>query len=139
MPDSEGNRGKVAQFVAQEIAMDKRIPHASREAVAAVIEEARRRAKELDKKDKSLTLRLRELGGLIRSAGDIAVTEESGVIEADHVKRAIKIARTIEEQIKERYGSYTAGVGTDMSAAQKESSPYHYWNVHEGDDVQGYQ
>ena len=46
---------------------------------------------------------------------------------------------TIEEQIKERYGSYTAGVGTDMSAAQKESSPYHYWNVHEGDDVQGYQ
>ena len=46
---------------------------------------------------------------------------------------------TIEEQIKERYGSYTAGVGTDMSMSQKESSPYHYWNVHEGDDVQGYQ
>jgi len=139
MPDSEGNRGKVAQFVAQEIAMDKRIPHASREAVAAVIEEARRRAKELDKKDKSLTLRLRELGGLIRSAGDIAVTESAGVIEVSHVKRAIRVARTIEEQIRERYGSYMAGVGTDISMAQKETSPYHYWNAHEGDDVQGYQ
>ncbi len=139
MPDGEANRAKLAQFVAQEIAIDKRIPPATREAVQAVIEEAHRRGKALDNQDKALTLRLRELGGLIRSAGDIAVTEESGVIEADHVRRAIKIARTIEEQIKERYGSYTAGVGTDMSAAQKESSPYHYWNVHEGDDVQGYQ
>jgi ATP-dependent Lon protease len=139
MADTEANRAKVAQFVAQEITIDKRIPHATRQAVQVVIDESRRRAKALDKQDKSLTLRLRELGGLIRSAGDIAVTEESGVIEADHMKRAIKIARTIEEQIKERYGSYAAGVGTDMSAAQKESSPYHYWNVHEGDDVQGYQ
>ncbi len=139
MPDTEANRAKVAQFVAQEIAIDKRIPAASAEAVGVVIDEARRRAKTLDSQDKALTLRLRELGGLIRSAGDIAVTENASVIEAEHVRRAIKIARTIEEQIKERYGSYTAGVGTDMSAAQKESSPYHYWNVHEGDDVQGYQ
>ncbi len=139
MTDIEANRSKLAQFVAQEIAIDKRIPPATRDAVRIIIDEAHRRAKALDNQDKSLTLRLRELGGLIRSAGDIAVTETSDVIEADHVKRAIKIARTIEEQIKERYGSYTAGVGTDMSAAQKESSPYHYWNVHEGDDVQGYQ
>ena len=139
MPDSDANRAKLAQFVAQEIAIDKRIPPATADAVKAVVDEARRRAKALDNQDKALTLRLRELGGLLRSAGDIAVTEESGVIEADHVKRAIKIARSIEEQIKERYGSYTAGVGTDMSLAQKESSPYHYWNVHEGDDVQGYQ
>lgn len=139
MPDTEANRAKLAQFIAQEIAVDKRIPAATVDAVRVVIDEARRRAKALDNQDRALTLRLRELGGLIRSAGDIAVTEESNAIAADHVKRAIKIARTIEEQIKERYGSYTAGVGTDMSAAQKESSPYHYWNVHEGDDVQGYQ
>ena len=139
MPDNESNRAKLAQFAAQEIAIDKRIPAASSDAVGVVIEEARRRAKTWDNQEKSLTLRLRELGGLIRSAGDIAVTQESSVIEADHVKRAIKIARTIEEQIRERYGSYTAGVGTDMSAAQKESSPYHYWNIHECDDVQGYQ
>ena len=139
MDDNEANRAKMAQFVAQEIAVDKRIPPATQEAVMAVIAEARRRAKDLDKKEKALSLRLRELGGLIRSAGDIAVTDKSKLIEASHVRRAIKVARTIEEQIKERYGSYQAGVGTDISAAQKETSPYHYWNVHDSDDVQGYQ
>lgn len=139
MEDNGANRAKMAQFVAQEIAMDKRIPPATPEAILAVIDESRRRAKALDNKEKALTLRLRELGGLIRSAGDIAVTEGSKTIEAAHVRRAIRVARTIEEQIKERYGSYYAGVGTDISAAQKETSPYHYWNVHEGDDVQGYQ
>ncbi len=69
----------------------------------------------------------------------MAVTEGVESIEADHVRRAIRIARTIEEQIRERYGTYIAGVGTDISQAQKETSPYHYWNIHEGDDVQGYQ
>ena len=139
MPDTEVNRAKLAQFVAQEIAVDKRIPPASRDAVGVVVEEARRRAKTVDNQDKALSLRLRELGGLIRSAGDIAVTEQSKVIEADHVRRAVKVSRTIEEQIRERYGSYSAGVGTDMSSAQRESSPYHYWNEHKADDVQGYQ
>src|SRR5712691_7344432 len=139
MPDSDSNRVKLAQFVAQEIAVDKRIPPASRDAVGIVIEEARRRAKTLDNKDKALSLRLRELGGLIRSAGDIAVTEQAKRIEADHVQRAIKVSRSIEDQIRERYGSYTAGVGTDLSSAQRESSPYHYWNEHKADDVQGYQ
>src|SRR3989441_713578 len=139
MPDSDSNRAKLAQFVAQEIAVDKRIPPASRDAVGVVIEEARRRAKTLDNKDKALSLRLRELGGLIRSAGDIAVTEQAKRIEADHVQRAIKVSRSIEDQIRERYGSYTAGVGTDLSSAQREASPYHYWNEHKADDVQGYQ
>ena len=139
MPDSEANRAKLTQFVAQEITMDKRIPHATPEAVRVILDEAHRRAKALDNQDRALTLRLRELGGLIRSAGDLAVTGESPVIEAEHVKRAIKIARSIEDQMKDRYGSYAAAVGTDMSAAQRETSPYHYWNVHEGDDVQGYQ
>ena len=55
------------------------------------------------------------------------------------MRRAVKVSRTIEEQIRERYGSYSAGVGTDMSSAQREASPYHYWNEHKADDVQGYQ
>jgi len=139
MADSDVNRAKLVQFVAQEIAVDKRIPPATRDAVGVVIDEARRRAKSLDNKDKALSLRLRELGGLIRSAGDIAVTEESKFIEADHVRRAVKVSRSIEDQIRERYGSYTAGVGTDLSPAQREASPYHYWNEHKADDVQGYQ
>ncbi|MDD1746559.1 MAG: Lon protease family protein, partial [Methanomassiliicoccales archaeon] len=82
----------------------------------------------------SLTLRLRELGGLIRAAGDIAVHDGSSLIEEEHISLAIKRSRTAEEQIKERYGSYSKGLGTDLSTAQKEKSPYYFWNEHSGDD-----
>ncbi|MEE9340732.1 MAG: Lon protease family protein, partial [Thermoplasmata archaeon] len=85
------------------------------------------------------TLRLREMGGLIRSAGDIAQAEGAELIEEDHIKRAIKRARTIEEQIKERYGSFYSGVASESSDSQKESSPYHFWNYHVQDDKRGYQ
>jgi len=139
MPDTEENRTKMAQFVAQEVAIDKRIPPVQRDGIEAVIEEGRRRARESEKKEKSLTLRLRELGGLIRAAGDLAVTQRAEIVTADHIKRALKRARTAEDQIRERYGSYFAGVGQDMSQVQKESSPYHYWTEHRADDVQGYQ
>src|SRR5256886_1898298 len=139
IPDSDSNRAKLAQFVAQEIAVDKRIPPATRDAVGVVVEEARRRAKTLDNKDKALSLRLRELGGLIRSAGDIAVTEQPKRIEAGSVPRAINVSRSIEDQIRERYGSDTAGGRTDLSSAHRRDSPYHYWNEHKADDVQGYQ
>ena len=139
MPDNEENRFKLARFVAQEIVMDARIPHATREAVSLIIEEARKRAKSVDNKDKSLTLRLRELGGLVRAAGDIAVVEEAGIIEGRHITDALKRARPVEEQIKERYGSYLGGVSSDTSISEKESSPYHYWNYHVHDDKRGYQ
>ena len=139
MPDTEENRFKIATFVAQEIVMDAKIPHANREAVGLIIEEAKKRAKVIDDKDKSLTLRLRELGGLIRAAGDVAVVEEAQLIEAKHIKEALKRARPVEEQIKERYGSYMGGISSDVSTSEKESSPYHYWNYHVHDDKRGYQ
>lgn len=139
MPDTDENRFKIARFTAQEIVMDARIPHANRESVVVVIEEARKRAKAVDGKDKALTLRLRELGGLIRAAGDIAVVEEAKLIEARHMKDALRRARPVEEQIKERYGSYMGGVSSDVSTSEKESSPYHYWNYHVHDDKRGYQ
>ena len=138
MPDTEENRSQIAQFVAQEIAMDGKIPHATREAVAIIIEEAKKRAKLVDNKDRSLTLRLRELGGLIRAAGDMAIVEHAKYIEGKHIRDALKRARPVEEQIKERYGSYMGGVSKDMSASERESSPYHYWNVHASDDRAGY-
>jgi ATP-dependent Lon protease len=139
MPDTEENRVKLAQFVAQEITMDAKIPHASRESVMLIIEEAKKRAKSIDNRDKSLTLRLRELGGLIRAAGDVAVTESATTIEARHIAEALKRARPVEEQIKERYGSYMGAVSSDMSTSERESSPYHYWNYHVHDDKRGYQ
>ena len=76
MEDNERNQAKLAQFIAQEIKMDKKVPAASKETIKAMIEEARRRAFTVDKMERSLTLRLRELGGLIRTAGDIAVDNE---------------------------------------------------------------
>ncbi|MEW5759228.1 MAG: ATP-binding protein [Candidatus Thermoplasmatota archaeon] len=139
MPDNDENRLKLAQFVAQEITMDRRIPHAAVGAVEAVINEARRRAKVLDGKDNALTLRLRELGGVIRAAGDLAVIEGSKYIEAKHIEYATKKSRTAEEQIKEKYGSYYAGIARDVTQAQKELSPYNYWNYHLHDDKRGYE
>ncbi len=138
MPDTDENRSKIAQFVAQEITMDGRIPHATREAVELIIEEAKKRAKIVDNKDKSLTLRLRELGGLVRAAGDIAVVEKSKYIEGKQIKEALRRSRPVEEQIKERYGSYMGGVSKDLTTSEKESSPYHFWNYHVHDDKSGY-
>ncbi len=139
MPDNDRNRAKLAQFTAQEIVMDKRIPHMSNAGLHAIIAEARKRAREAERKEKSLTLRLRELGGLIRSAGDIAEAEGSELIDEGHIRRAIKRARTIEEQIKERYGSFYSGLASETSDSQKSSSPYHFWNYHVHDDKRGYQ
>lgn len=99
MPDTPENRDKLVQFVAQEVKKDGRIPHFSREAVAEIIREAQRRA---GKKD-SLTLKLRDLGGLIRAAGDIAKGERSDVVKLEHVISAKKLARTLEQQIADRY------------------------------------
>jgi ATP-dependent Lon protease len=139
MPDTPDNRQKLAMFVAQEIVMDARIPHATREAVGLIIEEARKRAKMIDNREKSLTLRLRELGGLVRAAGDVAVVEGTTLIEARHIKEAMRTARPVEEQIKERYGSYMGGVSSDMSSSAKDSSPYQSWNYHVHDDKRGYE
>lgn len=99
MPDTPENRDKLVQFVAQEVEKDGRIPHFSREAVAEIIREAQRRA---GKKD-SLTLRLRDLGGLVRAAGDIAKGESANSVTVAHVLSAKKLARTLEQQIADRY------------------------------------
>lgn len=139
MPDTDINQCKLAQFTAQEIAMDGRIPPANRDAVIAIIEEAKCRAMKIDGMEKSLTLRLRELGGLIRTAGDIACREGSEFIEAKHIIQALKRSKTIEEQVKDKYGSYQKGVASDMTGAQKHASPYHYWNTDFYDDKTGYE
>jgi ATP-dependent Lon protease len=139
MPDTEDNEAKLAQFVAQEVAIDRRIPHADRSALEEIIREARRRAKSLDGKEKMLTLRLRELGGLVRTAGDYAAMAGEAIIQAKHIRYAAKRSRTAEDQIKERYGSLFAGVMRDTSSAQKDYAPYNLWNQHIADDKRGYE
>lgn len=134
MKDTSHNRAKYAQFVAQEIAMDGHIPDATVAAVEEIIKEGRRRAK-LDNQPGCLTLRLRELGGLIRAAGDIAVMEGAGLIDAGHVIGAKKRSMTVEEQIRERYGSFQKGMASDVSSSQKETSPYYLQNEHIDDQM----
>lgn len=134
MEDNDLNRARIAQFIAQEIITDGKIPHATRAAVDAIIKEAKVRARLMDGKENALTLRLRELGGLIRSAGDLAISIGDPVIDERHVALAHKRSRTAEEQIRERYGTYMKGLGTDISSAQKERSPYYFWNEHIRDD-----
>ena len=99
IPDTEDNRNKIAVFVAQEVIKDKKIPHFSREAVDAIVEEARRRAN----RKGHLTLRLRELGGLIRAAGDLALEKKSKLVMKEHIIDAKKIARTLEQQLADKY------------------------------------
>ena len=99
MEDSSENRAKLIRFVAQEVVKDKKIPHFEKRAVAEILKEAQRRAG----RKGQLTLRLRELGGLIRVAGDIAREESKPLVTTEHVFAAKKIARSLEQQIADRY------------------------------------
>lgn len=98
MEDTPENREALIHFVAQEVAKDGRIPHFDGEAVAEIIQMARRRAE----RKGHLTLRLRDLGGLIRAAGDLAAAEGAQYTTVLHVRMATKSARSVEQQIAER-------------------------------------
>ncbi len=130
MPDTEANRLRVAQFCAQEIAVDGRIRPATKAAVLELIKEARRRAEALDGRRNALTLRLRELGGLIRTAGDLAAVSGSEFVDAPHLRRALERARSIEEQVREAYGSFQGGLRQESTEAQRQSMGYYHWNEH---------
>lgn len=98
MEDTEENRRKLVQFVAQEVKNDGRIPHFTPGALDEIILEAKRRAG----RKNSLTLRLRELGGLVRSSGDVTIEEGAELVTADHVITAKKYSRTLEQQMVDR-------------------------------------
>jgi ATP-dependent Lon protease len=95
MPDTHENRLKLVRFVAQEVRKDGRIPHFEREAIAEVILEAQRRSGQRGK----LTLRLRELGGLVRTAGDISAGAKRSSTTAEDVRQAKRLSRSLEQQI----------------------------------------
>ncbi|AKB28003.1 ATP-dependent protease La Type I [Methanosarcina siciliae T4/M] len=99
MADSPENRKKLVRFVAQEVVRDGHIPHFDEGAVEEVIREARRRAG----RKGHLTLKLRDLGGLVRVAGDIAHSEGAPITTAEHVLSAKRIARSIEQQLADSY------------------------------------
>ncbi|MDD1732621.1 MAG: ATP-dependent protease LonB [Methanothrix sp.] len=99
MDDTMENRNKLIRFVAQEIVRDGKIPHFTRDAVAEIMREAKRRSG----RKGQLTLMLRDLGGLIRVSGDVARANGTGLTEVDHVMQAKKMARSVEQQLADRY------------------------------------
>lgn len=99
MEDTHENRKKLVRFVAQEVVRDGHIPHFDEGAVEEVIREARRRAG----RKGHLTLKLRDLGGLVRVAGDIAHSEGAPLTTSEHVLAAKRIARSIEQQLADSY------------------------------------
>jgi len=119
MEYDQKNVEKTIQFIAQEIEKDGKIPHANKEAIEEIIKESRRIAKAVDNVD-GLTLRLRNLAGVIKLAGDLAKKEESELIEKKHIIAATRIGRPIEEQLKEKYGTVWKGGIADYGT---ESSP----------------
>lgn len=99
MEDTPENRRKLVRFVAQEVLRDGKIPHFDRGAVEEIIREARRRAG----RKGHLTLKLRDLGGLVRVSGDIARAERAQLTTAEHVLKAKKISRSVEQQLADTY------------------------------------
>ena len=102
MPDTSRNRRRLIRFIAQEVTRDmgtnREIPHFDKSAVAIILREAQRRAGRRGK----LSLRLRELGGLIRIAGDLASEDGSKYTTAAHVLGARNIAKPLEQQVADR-------------------------------------
>jgi len=102
MPDTARNRRRLIRFIAQEVRRDigtsREIPHFEKSAVGIILREAQRRAGRRGK----LPLRLRELGGLVRIAGDLAVEEGATIVTADHVLGARNIAKPLEQQVADR-------------------------------------
>src|SRR3989338_6515397 len=99
VPDTLENKERIARFVAQEVVRDKKIPHFTKDAVLAIIDEARKFAN----RKGHLTLRLRELGGVIRAAGDIAIEHNAKLVTREHFLIAKKIARPLEQQIADTF------------------------------------
>lgn len=99
MPDTIENRRKLVQFVAQEVKRDGKIPHFTRDAVEEIVREAQKRAG----RKGHLTLRLRDLGGIVRAAGDIAIKKGKSIVEREDVLEAMKMAKPLEKQLADWY------------------------------------
>lgn len=100
MADTPTHRQHIAQFIAQEVNKDGKIPHFMFEAVQAVVQAALG----ISEKPGRLTCRFRELGGLVRAAGDQAVLHNHPWVTAADVQAAQKLHAPIETKIKRSAG-----------------------------------
>ncbi len=96
--DTEKNRYMLAQFIAQEVKKDGKIPHFDLDAVEEIVFEAKRRAQRKGR----LTLKLRDLGGLVRAAGDVAKEKGHTLVSAQDVYEAKLSSKTLEAQMVDK-------------------------------------
>ncbi len=99
MNDTIENRKKIIQFIAQEVKNDGKIPHFTPDACELIVQEAKKRG---DKGSK-LTTRFRELGGIIRAAGDIAIGRKAPLTEKVDIEKALLKVKSVEQQMISRY------------------------------------
>jgi lon-related putative ATP-dependent protease len=90
------NTDALIRFVAQVIEEDGKVPHFSRESIVEVLRVAEKMAYDLDGQRNAFTLRLRELGGLVRIAGDLAVQDNEQLVQPNHVTTAEVLSRGID-------------------------------------------
>jgi Lon-like ATP-dependent protease len=96
--DTPENRIKIVRFIAQEVRKDGKIPHFKAEAIAEVIREAQRRSGVRGQ----LSLRFRELGGLVRAAGDIGKERGHKYVTIKDILVGKSISRSLEQQVADR-------------------------------------
>lgn len=97
--DTPANRDYYYRFIAQEVLKDGKIPHFDKKASDEILRIAQRMAG----RKKKLTLKFRELGGIVRGAGDLAVEEDSKYVTLKHVQAAMKISKTLEQQLADKH------------------------------------
>jgi ATP-dependent Lon protease len=114
MEKTPENLRNIAQFVAQTVSDDGKIPHFTIGAIKSILRIAEDMAYKIDAQKNALTLRLRELGGLIRVAGDIAVQDNVEIVQSEQVFKAESIAKGIQndplsggrQETRARYEDY---------------------------------
>lgn len=108
--DSKETRRDFVRFVAQEVEKSNGVPHFKKSAIAEVIREAFK----MSGKKGYLTLELRDLGGIIRAAGDIAVKKNDNHVEKEHVVKAKESSKSIEEQYADKHIEKKKKYGVEM-------------------------
>lgn len=87
MADTPANRDALARFVATELALDADAPPCDGSGINEIVAHAA----VMSGRPEALSLRLRDLGGIVRSAADIAVLRGDRAIGSAHVSEAIAL------------------------------------------------
>ena len=99
LAERKNRKEKIEKLNEKRKESGRAIPHFNRESIGLILKEAQRRSGRRGR----LSLRLRELGGLVRIAGDLASEEGAELVRAEHISRARAIAKPLEQQIADRY------------------------------------